>query len=207
MEVESGSGKVGASEFLAQMRAAGAWKREVGICGLIIRFGIVSAWNHCFISVEQAAPQKKIDWLAWVAPFLRKKGFIQAWLTDLDFDYWQNAQQPIQYELAGRDFGNLLLVSNGLPPPLDNMWIDISKNPGRRVIKDGYVEAVGDVMWIGAIFQAGIGGINIERLCVAGWNVGYHVGGEVITLTAPGAIFTEGASLDAQNKLRSAIYS
>jgi hypothetical protein len=37
------------------------------------------------------------------------------------------------YELNGKDFSSLPLKSNGLPPPLEESEVDISKNPGRSI--------------------------------------------------------------------------
>lgn len=206
-EVEFGSKKLGASDFLSHVVKTGKWSHEIRICKFRLRFGIVTAWNHCFISVAQTDSEKTVDWYAWLSPFLKKKGFVQAWLADCEFDYWQNAEQPIQYELAGRDYSGLPLISNGLPPPLNAKWIDISNNPGRRLIKNGYVEAIGEKMWLSLDFEKKIGGIDAARLRAAGWSVDAKnaTGGTI--LTAPSGSFREGAAIEDQRRLRSALYA
>ena len=72
----------------------------------------------------------------------------QAFLHSADYYHWQNAEQPMEYECAGRDHSMLPKVHNGLPPPLDAMWIDISRNPGRRYLREGFQEAVSSPMWL-----------------------------------------------------------
>ena len=206
MEVEFDSIKLNASKFLSQVEKSGKWSTDIRLGGLTFRFGIVTAWKHCFIFITQLNAGELIDWFAWLAPFLKRPGFIQAWIADLEFDYWQNAEQPIEYELANRDYSKLPLKSNGAPPPLQAMWIDISNNPGKRVIKEGYVEAVGEKMWLSPIFKERIGGIDIDRLRTAGWTVDTKSIDGITVLTAPKGSFSEGIDTKYQQKLRAALY-
>lgn len=44
-------------------------------------------------------------------PLLNVRGMIQAWVADVDYDYWQNATDPLQYESAGRSLSGLSMKS------------------------------------------------------------------------------------------------
>lgn len=72
----------------------------------------------------------------------------QAGIHDRSYHYWQNAEDPRLYESAGRDHSSLPKVQRDLPPPLDNLIVDISNNPGRVRICNGYSEFVASPMWI-----------------------------------------------------------
>ena len=194
------------SSFLTKVEKSGKWSQELRFAGMSFQFGTVTAWRHCFVFIKQLEAGKPVNWNIWLAPFIKKQGFVQAWIADLEFDYWQNAEQPIQYELANRDYSKLPLKSNGDPPPLQAMWIDISNNPGKRVIKEGYVEAVGEKMWLSPIFKERIGGIDIDRLRAAGWTVDTKSIDGITVLTAPKGSFSEGIDTKYQQKLRAALY-
>lgn len=56
------------------------------------------------------------------------------------------------------------MKSSGLPPPLDKQLIDISANPGRRELQQGFVEAVGSQIWIGDLFWPRTGADKSEVL-------------------------------------------
>jgi hypothetical protein len=88
----------------------------------------------------------------WIEQFIVDSNFIVAWLADAEYEYWQNAFDPLQFRSAGRSFEHLPMKSNGLPYPLEQAIVDTSSNPGRRVLREGYIEAVGSVMWFGAPF-------------------------------------------------------
>jgi hypothetical protein len=47
----------------------------------------------------------------------------------------------------------------------------IFQKPGRRILKDGYVEAVGDKMWFSDIFWELIGGRRVKEMSSAGWQI------------------------------------
>ncbi len=84
---------------------------------------------------------------------LSKEGrFVMAWIANITYEYWQNADRPDEYESAGKRYDHLPMISNGLPFPLEKKVIDITGNPGRRVLSCGQVEAVGSEMWLGEKF-------------------------------------------------------
>ena len=44
------------------------------------------------------------------------------------------------------------MVSNGLLYPMTADIVDTSRNPGRSVLRTGYIESVGATMWLGSAF-------------------------------------------------------
>lgn len=60
-----------------------------------------------------------------------------AWLADLQYDFWQNAHDPLQYTARNRTFDHLPKKANGLPYPLQQTITDTSSNPGRHVLRKG----------------------------------------------------------------------
>ena len=79
--------------------------------------------------------------------------FVHAWAIDRDYNYWQNAFDPIQFDSAGRSYEGLSMKSNGWPPPREKLIIDVSQNPGREILRTGFVEAVGGVLWLSNVFH------------------------------------------------------
>lgn len=117
----------------------------------IVDYGHVRDGDHSVVRIQDLVDKLK-DGDMWVKPFCMHSSFIQAWIYDSEYNYWQNADDLLEYRTAGREFHDLPLISNGLPYPLAQQIVDTSRNPGRRVIFDGYIEAVGAEMWIGEEF-------------------------------------------------------
>jgi hypothetical protein len=203
--VQFDSGEISRAQFLEQVERTGRWPSEITSAGMAYRYGVVSAWAHCFVIVRELVPGAAGNWSERAAPFLSLPGFVQAWVSDCDFDYWQNAEEISQYEAAGRGLAGLALVSNSLPPPLEHKVIDISFNPGRRTIRQGYVEAIGERMWLGPQFRIYAGPIADDRLLAAGWTVTAARHGITFLQAEPGS-FREGASSSRQTDLRFALY-
>ena len=166
-------------------------------------FGIVANWEHSFIHIREQERGAAKNWDEWLTPFINVPGFVQARVSDMEFDHWQNAEDFLEYECGGRDYSGLPLISNGLPPPLEQKVVDISGNPGRRIIKKGYIEAVGLRMWFGQVFWNLIGKKNPKQLEAAGWTITELPGGITYLETDK---FHEGFSVEQQAALRSAIY-
>ena len=72
----------------------------------------------------------------------------QGHIHDAEYYHWQNAHDPLQYEAAGKTTDGLPLIDNGLPPPLNQLIVDTSRNPGRRYLRDGFQEAISSPMWL-----------------------------------------------------------
>ena len=204
-EFELNSGKINCHEFLKKVRQEKRWSHEVRLGGLAFRYGIVSAWNHIFLCIRELESQTVTQWDDWVMPFIEMPGFVQAWVSDSEFDYWQNAADILLYKVAERSCNHLPMISNGLPPPLEQSVIDISKNPGKRVIKNGYVEAIGTRMWLAPSFWARVGCFDPQRLIDAGWRV-VHLKNLITLLEVSINVFKENGCMEQQSALRSAIY-
>lgn len=118
--------------------------------GMAFDQGRVGNYHVDFIGIK--ATCRQLDWLNWALKFIEHEGFVMGWLADADYEFWQNARNPLQYEAADRPYSHLPMKSNGLPPPVEQMIIDTSGNPGRRILRDGYIEAVGNIMWLSEKF-------------------------------------------------------
>lgn len=106
---------------------------------------IVTAFAHDAIRISA---KQDTDWDGWVDVLKSAGEFVQAYVVDVEFDYWQNAIDPLQYTAKNMPYEHLPMISNGLPPPLNRSVIDTSNNPGRRMLRSGYIEAVGSPMWL-----------------------------------------------------------
>ncbi|GAB5444017.1 MAG: hypothetical protein Fues2KO_43660 [Fuerstiella sp.] len=104
----------------------------------------VAAGDHSLIDFE-GVPAGTED--RWVSIFESHESFSHGWAFDWDFYRRQNQNDPKLYAILHGDPSGLPLVNNGLPAPLNRMVIDTSNNPGRRIVRKGYVEAVGSTMW------------------------------------------------------------
>jgi hypothetical protein len=93
-----------------------------------------------------------VPWDAWAAQFIGLSGFVMAWVADCEYQHWQNVEDLTEYATAGKPFEQLPKKSNGLPYPLERTVVDTSENPGRRILCNGYIEAVGALMWLGEPF-------------------------------------------------------
>jgi len=147
------------------------------------------------------------DAWAWVNPFARLKEFRSARVYDHEFEYWENASDPREYISVGRSYVGLPMKSNGLPCPLKQMLIDTSANPGRRVLRQGYVEAVGAVMWLGEQFWALTGARKKDVLC-AKWLKCEEMPHGVVRVQAADEPFTtsEGSAGELQHRLRALLF-
>jgi hypothetical protein len=146
-------------------------------------------------------------WGEWVAPFVNSYDFVMAWIADCEYEYWQNARDPIEYRAAGKSFAGLPMISNGLRYPLEQEVIDTSRNPGRRILRHGYIEVVGAVMWLGESFWP-LSGADRKQVSDAGWLRISSVGPDAIRLKAAEHCFTEAANSSGalQTQLRSLLF-
>ena len=170
--------------------------------GISIQYSQIPSWRHELILVENNSESIHFKWEQLVKLFFRKALFIQAWVTDIDYDYWQNATDPLQFKSSGKSFEELPLKSNGLPYPLEQMIIDTSKNPGRRLLRDGYVEAVGSQMWFTRKFEQETGiDLNIE---ISGCSVENQNG--LIHVHCGDKLFVDNSTKNKQILLRQSIF-
>lgn len=178
----------------------------ITVSGMEFHYSHVRNFDHSLLWIRHAVQDVDDAW-SWVSPFASSTAFRQAWVYDDKYNYWQNAQDPLEYTAEGRSCAGLPMKSNGLPPPLGQMVIDTSVNPGRRVIRRGYVEAVASVMWLGSKFWT-LTGANRELVLADSLVCSQTISDQVVRLQVGAAPFStsEGVSGTVQNKLRVLLY-
>jgi hypothetical protein len=172
-------------------------------------FHLASIRSHDidFLSIR-ATHDPAPDWDGvWLPELIRHPDFVMAWIVDADYERWQNATDPAQYSAAGLSSAHLPTLSNGLPPPLERSIIDISLNPGRRMLRHGYIEVVGAVMWLGEHFWT-LTSASPGVVASAGWVQASSPWPGVLRIAAAGRCFTtpDGASGDIQDRLRRLLF-
>jgi len=193
------------STLLAQVERTQKWG-QLETAELSFQFGIVGGYDQCFITITENVAGAAINWDAWAKPFLEEPSFVQAWIHDVEYDYWQNAKDVLQYKVAKRDYSHLPMVSNGLPPPVEQKIIDTSKNPGRWTIEKGYVEAVGATMWLGPLFWDRIGHDSSEQIKSTEWLQSEVMDNGILRIQAQPNSFQDDSTADLQNRLRECLY-
>ncbi len=138
------------------------------------------AYNVSFLQIATSI-KSVVDADRWMESLTRLPSFVLGRLYDEEYDFWQNASDPLEYRARSRLYSHLPTRSNGLPPPLEQMEIDTSKNPGRRELRNGLIEAVGSPMWFSAEFLDRMGltqselrsqsWLDAERLVSGVWKV------------------------------------
>lgn len=195
------------NKYLKHVEKKGRYFLPVEAGGLKFSFGWIPLFNHAFLSIEEVATGLETSWAAWVAPFLAIDGFVQAWVTDAEYDYWQNVKDPLQYEEAGRSYSHLPTKLNGLPPPLEQMEIDISNNPCRWILQSGFREAIGSTMWLSPLFWHLTGtGCKDAELSANGFDVQHEANG-IIKVVAADHCFCDETTENVQRKLRSILFN
>ncbi|MDF0731603.1 hypothetical protein P0Y43_12835 [Pseudomonas entomophila] len=182
-----------------------AWPSGMACNDLDLRFGIVFGL-HDFLLVEEQRVGAAGSWDLWVEALMQLPGFVQAWVVDTEYDYWQNAKDVLEYDAVGRDHSGLAKLSNGLPFPLEQLEIDISGNPGRWALREGYVEAVAARMWLGERFWARGGDEHKANVMQAPGVTTQVLEGGVLKLVAAPQNFVDVSTARTQNALRALLY-
>ena len=97
------------------------------------------------------------------------------------------------------------MISNNLPPPLEKMIIDTSNNPGRRIIRMGYVEAIGSPMWLGRQFWERTGA-DKKSVMDTFTNDSRLIENDVLRIQVSDKPFTKDSDPALQNRLRYVLY-
>lgn len=121
--------------------------------------GSVNNYHLDFLEIT-SLKVTSVNWDDWADEFVYDPNFVLAWIIDCEYDHWQNAQDPLEYEAAKRAYSHLQMKSNGLPYPVERKVIDTSGNPGRWKFHHGYIEAVGSTMWLGPTFWSLTGALE-----------------------------------------------
>jgi hypothetical protein len=183
------------------------WKRSISACGMSFRFADVGNFEHSFILIEELDPGAAGGWQQWVDPFVSMDGFVQAWISDVGYDHWQNAKDLLQYSSAGRDHSSLPKKTNGLPAPLEQIEIDISRNPCRRVLRPGFVEAIGSTMWLGEPFWELVGKNRKDEVLTSKIITADDVGNNVSKISVAEQCFSDVSTAAIQQNFRSLLYN
>jgi hypothetical protein len=206
-EIIVGGNVVPMNLILASIKKKGDWGAGIETNDLTMMFGHLTALKLTFIQIEELKCGAMRSAEDWVEPFLSLDGFVQAWIADADYDFWQNAQDPLQYVAAGREYFHLPMKSNGLPPPVEQQIIDTTKNPGRWSFCAGYVEAVGPKMWLGPGFWRRVGKVDRERLAAADWLRVVEENDRVLKLQIEGIDFVDESTAEIQDRLRALLFA
>jgi hypothetical protein len=170
-------------------------------------FHLASVRNHNvdFLGIKAEDLMASAD--EWVAEFWDSPDFVMAWVADSEYEFWQNAEDLLEYSVGKRSHDHLPKKSNGLPPPLEQTIIDTSGNPGRRVLRSGYIEVVGAVMWLGESFWQ-LTRADRDRLKDESWAQTSSPSPSVLRLHAADKCFTsdEGHERDLQVRLRETLF-
>ncbi|WP_339533052.1 hypothetical protein [Pseudomonas mucidolens] len=119
----------------------------VELAGGSIEFSLVADKELCRLDIKNLADSVDVAQSLIVA-LIDEPGFVQARIYDAEYDRWQNAESLTLFEVEHVEHSHLPKKSNGLPFPLTQEIVDISKNPGRWALRKGYIEAVGSPMWV-----------------------------------------------------------
>lgn len=172
-----------------------------------IHFSTVRAYQQQLLTIRKEEACTLSAWEEVVGSFSDCKGFIQACLLSDEYTLWQNAADPLQYQAAGRSYDGLPLVSNGLPSPLQKLVVDTSRNPGRRIIKVGYVEAVGHAMWFGRPFWNLVGNHRRQDLLTATAYKAAEIPNGIVRVVASEEPFVDETTKEVQEDLRRLLFS
>lgn len=195
---------ISASAFVKRVEKEGKWATSIEAGGISFRFGNVTALKHSFVLVEVKVGGSVKLWDDWVYPFLSESTFVQAWVSDVEYDHWQNANDPLQYTAVGREYGHLPVITVTSPYP--RQVIDTSKNPGRWTLKSGYVEAVGAMMWLDERFWQCVGEDRKTAVLSADWLDVQAVADDVVLVKAAGHCFCDESTSQIQERLRALLY-
>lgn len=196
---------VGLPAAMSQIKESN--RHSFNLTGLGYQFHYGSLPNEQMDLLAIESEQPAIPWDEWMWQFMNHSNFVMAWVTDSEYDHWQNAQDPLEYTAVGKSYSHLRLKSNGLPYPVEQQIVDTSANPGRRRFRDGYIEAIGAVMWLGEPFWS-LTGADEPEVAAAPWLRVSKPIPSVTKLQVGEQSFTsaEGECGELQRKLRDLLY-
>jgi hypothetical protein len=182
------------------------WTHTLKTENIAFQLGGAGVLEQSFIIIKELTANAAKSWDAWILPFFKIREFTQAWISNVEYDRWQNAKDPLEYESAGRSYSQLKMISNNLPPPLEQKVIDTSTNPGRWELRPGYVEAIGSTMWLGDAFWKRVGdGRKNHAMASDDLNIDLLENG-IVRLQAATGCFASEVTKEIQNKLRAILY-
>ena len=57
--------------------------------------------NHRLDFVNIKAEHRHLCGWNWEEEFIYHPAFIQGWLADAEYEFWQNAEDPVEYRISG----------------------------------------------------------------------------------------------------------
>jgi len=147
-----------------------------------------------------------LEWHCIVALLDRLGPVVSARYVDSAYAFWQNAKDTIHYRTLGRSMEGLPMKSNGLPFPLEQQVVDTSQNPGRRILRSGYVEAIGHRMWLGPEYFRRVPGADRDAVRNAAWLRVTETNDGLLEIVAADEPFTESTPQDVQDRLRRLLF-
>src|SRR5262249_36884830 len=100
---------------------------DLDVCEYHFELAHIAKYKFKFLLIRHSG-LPICEWNKWVTPWMNGSDFVMAWIADSQYQYWQNAHDPLQYSAVGRSYQHLPMKSNRLPPPLEMMIIDTSNN-------------------------------------------------------------------------------
>ncbi|MBL4614757.1 MAG: hypothetical protein JKY27_07785 [Magnetovibrio sp.] len=169
-------------------------------------FSEIKYQNYNLLSIKDQLIGQ-VDWSLWVARLAQVQGFIQAFYEDNDYAFWQHEKDINWYETFNHPHDHLRKRKGKGPPPFDKLIIAVEDNPGRYVVRNGFVEAVAAEMWLGPEFWARTGADRAEVLACEYLQV-EEQDNDVLHLKAGPRSFTEetGPQAEIQHKMRRLLF-
>lgn len=166
-----------------------------------IHGGSVANHKHDFLIINSEGVH--ISYLKeLVELFIQELPVTQAFIHNREYYYWQNVEDTLLYDSAGKDHSQLPKTSNNLPFPLEQDVVDISNNPGRFVLKNGYRETVSSPMWLAKSLITDLAKLRDFA------NISELNNSDVVEINTPYETFDsfDGEQATLQNQLRRAAY-
>lgn len=145
----------------------------------------------------------------WVNVFTGYPSFLQAYVVDARFDYFQNCRQLAGFRHYREPLDGYSLIDNDLPPPYQEKIVDVTKNTGRRVnhVKPNrYTEVVAATMWFGETFWPRVGKAKDSFSLDPRLGTVREVGSGVLNIVAADKPFDSVSQYEKLDALRVAIY-
>jgi hypothetical protein len=176
---------------------------DIEVSGYRLAWGGVRVHNLSFLTAGGMGSGAQANLLSRLS---HEMPLITARQYDGEYEHWQNAEDPLEYTAVRRSMEGLPMRTNGLPPPLDQMIVDTSRNAGRRIFRDGYVEAIGHRMWLGPEFFRRIPGASQEAVLSTPWLKVTQQPNSIVELVAHDEPFADDSTAELQNCLRELLF-
>ena len=185
---------------LLPSRVSDGWGFSIKSQGKEIDY--IPHWDHAALHLDNAVVDFADAW-RWCEPFAMKRCFRQAYVHDGHYEDMQNTDWPGVLEKYGIPHAHLPRKKNMIGQDV----LDISHNPGRFKIREGYQEAVGAMMWLGRPFWK-LTGASKKQVLAQSWLKCREVSSGVLQVQAWPKPFTsaEGEEGEIQNRLRDLLF-